>query len=101
MKNNFKLVQYIHIFKIFNIFNVISTLLLISSCAGAKKTSGIGEQIKKGDIGLQSVLDLGRSAYLKGCIDSKNVFRPDATSAFDTCKELAIIYEDELKDILK
>lgn len=92
------------------IFTAVFIILLLASCAssldtqGAKESktnSGIKAQITQGNIGLQSVLDLGRSAYLKGCIDSKNVFIPEKASVFETCREMAKVYEDELKDILE
>lgn len=67
----------------------------------AQQNIGLRAQIYQGQIDLQSVLDLGRSAYLKGCIDSKNVFIPEKTSVFETCLEMAKVYEDELRDILQ
>jgi hypothetical protein len=86
---------------------VIALLILLTGCATTGKSDkaqsvSIKDELEQGNIDLQSVLDLGRSAYLKGCIDSKNYFMKDTVfSAYDACMELAKVYEDELMDILQ
>lgn len=73
--------------------------LLLLSCA--HKPMGIKEEIENKHISLGSVLDLGRNAYLKGCVDSKNEFAPKLKkSSFKKCLELAKIYEAELFEIM-
>lgn len=72
-------------------------MLLISSCAH----QGIKEEIQEDRISLQAVLDLGRSSYLKGCVDSKHEFAPALKqSVFVKCRELSKKYEGELLEIL-
>lgn len=71
-------------------------LALLSSCAH----QGIKEEIREERISLQAVLDLGRSSYLKGCVDSKNEFSSSKESSFVRCRELAKEHEKELLEIL-
>ena len=76
--------------------------MLSQGCASqGQNNDGIKKQLDSGNISLLSVLDLGRSAYLKGCIDSKNTYAPEKPSAFKKCRELSKLYEEELKEILE
>lgn len=82
---------------------ILLLLIITSSCAqlNQSKKKGIVSEVKNGNISISAVLNLGKSAYLKGCIDSKNFFIKDkAVIGFDKCKELANIYGDELEQII-
>lgn len=63
--------------------------ILLTSCAH----QGVRKQIKEGELSLHSVLDLARSAYLKGCADTKS-------KTFPECVERARDYEKDVADIL-
>ena len=48
-----------------------------------------------------AVLDLGRSAYLKGCVDGFNKNTKQSIPVFEICLSMAKTYEVELKEILE
>lgn len=64
--------------------------LFFTSCAH----QGVKKQIKEGELSTGSVLDLARSAYLKGCVDTKS-------KDFTECLEMARDYEKDVASILK
>lgn len=78
-------------------------LALVAACAGApKKKRSIVDEVKEGNIQIQTVLDLARNSYLKGCVDGKNIFAAEINrSAFETCRDEAKKHEAEIKSILE
>lgn len=76
-------------------------LLLLVSCASRNPRS-IVDEVSEDNISVQSVLDLARNSYLKGCVDSKNRFSPDTGgSVFNTCVDMAKEHQEEIRYILE
>ncbi|MCO4753446.1 MAG: hypothetical protein KC478_03140 [Bacteriovoracaceae bacterium] len=80
--------------------------LIISICAAmavsCSTTRSVVDEVNEGNIQIQSVLDLARNSYLKGCVDSKNHFAPlIKKSSFETCRDLAKEHQEEIRFILE
>lgn len=76
-------------------------LIALAACSAPKTRSVVGE-VRKNNISVQSVLDLARSSYLKGCVDGKNLFASEIRqSAFAPCLETAKEHEAEIRQILE
>lgn len=72
-------------------------LILVVSCASITRQHSTEPPLHD----TQAVLDLGRSAYLKGCVDGVGALVPQyKKSKFEDCKNLALKYEQDLKTIL-
>lgn len=77
-------------------------LLLLSSCSSfSRKSPSIIDEIEQENISVDAVLNLARSSYLKGCVDSKNYFIPEKDkSAFVDCMNMAKLHEKDIKEII-
>ena len=80
---------------------LLAALLSAASCASRNPRSIVNE-VEEGNISTQSVLDLARNSYLKGCVDGKNVFAPHLKeSSFEKCVKHAKEHEAEILYILE
>lgn len=74
-------------------------------CANIKnspKHQSFIDEINNENISAQSILDLARTSYLKGCVDSKNYWYPEKTvRAFPKCKKMAKEHELDIKYIIE
>lgn len=74
-------------------------LFIISSCAHKKRS--IVNEIDDENISIQTVLDLARTSYLRGCVDSKNHWYPKKNvRAFPKCKEMAKLHQQDINAII-
>tara|TARA_Y100001936_G_C15867913_1_gene556037 strand:- start:542 stop:811 length:270 start_codon:yes stop_codon:yes gene_type:complete len=74
------------------------TVLGLTSCSS---TRSIVDEVNDGNISAQAVVDLARSSYLKGCVDSKNKFSPEKKkSSFTPCLDMAKLHQEEIREIL-
>ncbi|MEX1098852.1 MAG: hypothetical protein WEB87_00415 [Bacteriovoracaceae bacterium] len=81
--------------------SAILLLLALGSCASSQKRS-IVDEVDEGNISVQSVLDLARNSYLKGCVDGKNIFAAEIKqSSFETCRDHAKEHQEEIRFILE
>lgn len=77
-------------------------VLALSSCSQFKtKKRSFVDEVKEENISNQTVMDLARSSYLRGCVDSKNYWFPEKTkAAFPKCLKMAREHEKDIQDIL-
>lgn len=80
-------------------WKLISLLLITTACSSVAQKNKKVEQGPLHPTG--AVIDLGRSAYLKGCVDALAPVTPRKISVFDSCKVMAREYAAELKQILE
>ncbi len=86
---------------------IVLLMGLFCSCStlSGPKPKGIKEELKKHDIGLESLLDLARSSYLKGCVDGKNTFvkiyPENKRSSFAKCTDMAKSHQEDIREILE
>lgn len=75
---------------------------ILSSCShNSTKHKSFVDEINEENISVKSILDLARSSYLKGCVDSKNYWLPDKkVSSFEQCKTMGIEHENDIKQII-
>lgn len=85
------------------IVNLSLTLVLLtailSSCSSFKMIEPRPEEPPLHST--SAVLDLGRSAYLKGCVDGFNRSVDNKIPVFEVCTSMAKTYEAELKELLE
>lgn len=81
---------------------LITLIVLLTSCSHhIHPKKGIIDEVNEGNISSQSVLDLARSSYLRGCVDSKNYWLPEKNvSAFEKCRQMAIEHQKDISSIL-
>ena len=81
--------------------------LLLTACASQTKSTQkekrtIVDEVREENISTQTVLDLARSSYLKGCVDGKKLYAPELeTSSFERCKEHAFKHQKEIRSIIE
>jgi hypothetical protein len=68
-------------------------LFLITGCA-SKEYKNVKKEIRDGNISTQTILDLARSSYLKGCSDNSKL-------SFSDCLHKAKTHQKEIREILK
>lgn len=79
----------------------ILLLILLTSCAQNKIKTSFVDEVKHKNISTQSILDLSRSSYLRGCVDSKNYWFPEKDkAAFPRCLKMAKEHEKDIQSIL-
>lgn len=78
------------------------SILIVSSCSQlTTKKRSIVDEVKEKNISKQTVLDLARSSYLRGCVDSKNYWFPEKDkAAFPKCLEMAQEHEKDIQFII-
>lgn len=77
--------------------------LLFLSCAHNRPVHkhSIVDEVNQGNISSQTVLDLARTSYLRGCVDSKNRWHPEKNKpAFNTCLKMAREHEKDIEAII-
>lgn len=77
-------------------------VLIASSCSQLTTNNrSFVDEVKEKNISNQTVLDLARSSYLRGCVDSKNYWFPEKNkAAFPKCLEMAREHEKDIQAIL-
>ncbi|MBC76987.1 MAG: hypothetical protein CME64_13320 [Halobacteriovoraceae bacterium] len=80
---------------------LIVSFLLLGLVSCSTRPRSIVDEVNDGNITTQTVLDLARSSYLKGCVDSKNEFAPELNkSVFTQCVDMAKVHQEEIREIL-
>jgi hypothetical protein len=76
--------------------------VILSSCSHhSTKRKSFVDEINEENISVKSILDLARSSYLKGCVDSKNYWLPEKkVSSFEQCKTMALEHQNDIKQII-
>lgn len=81
---------------------ILSLVLLAAASCASRKPRSIVDEVSQENISIQTVLDLARSSYLKGCVDGKNIFAAETQqSSFETCRDHAMKHQEEIRSILE
>lgn len=76
-------------------------ILLLTSCAQNKVKQSFVEEVKLGNISNQTILDLARTSYLRGCVESKKYWYPEKNHApFPKCLKMAKEHEKDIDVII-
>lgn len=79
----------------------ILLIFLSLSCAQTKVKESFINEIDKENISKQTILDLARTSYQRGCVDSKNYWLPEKNkSAFNECLKMAREHEKDIHAII-
>ncbi|MBD64723.1 MAG: hypothetical protein CME62_05925 [Halobacteriovoraceae bacterium] len=78
-------------------------LIILMSCAHHPPEKSLKKEVNDGDVSVQSILDISRSSYLKGCVEGiKHLTKKESKGIyFEFCRTKAKLHEKDIKDIIK
>ena len=73
-----------------NLLLMALMFLFLTACTtSTAQDTSIENEVNQGHISVDAVLNLARASFLKGCIQSKNIYAKNVKNGFDDCKDLA------------
>lgn len=80
--------------------SIILLTILTTGCA-IQKTKSIIDERKENNISSNAILNLARTSYLRGCVDSKNYWFPEKNkAAFNRCSDMANEHSKDIEAII-